>query len=299
MKIIITGASGMLGTHIIKNLASSSHELYGFSDKTSISFKKVEITPLDLKSEEQIEKEIYHIAPDLIIHTAAISSIKEAYENPEAAFSINRDSTRHLAFYGKKYNPNCRTIYISTDLVFSGNEAPYSEDDTPTPLSVYGKSKYAGEKACLSISPLNAVVRVSLMFGLSLINRATFFDTQINSIQKKKPIKLFTDEWRTPISYNNAAKAITKIAMNNKNGIIHLGGTQRVNRYQFGVMIANALGLSHSSIIGVLQEKVPFPEDRPKDVSLDSEKVNEYFPDVINDNLSDEINNQLKNMKNF
>ncbi len=128
-------------------------------------------------------------------------------------------------------------MYVSTDLVFDGEHAPYREDDPPAPLSVYGRSKAHAETA-LQAFPRIAIVRVSLLYGPSLTDRPTVLDRQRQAILAGEPLTLFDDEWRTPLDLPTAARALLAVAESDYTGILHVGGLERLSRLEMGERLA-------------------------------------------------------------
>jgi dTDP-4-dehydrorhamnose reductase len=122
------------------------------------------------------------------------------------------------------------------------------------------------------------VVRTSLLFGPSLIHRPVFFDQQVEALRRGKKCPLFVDEWRTPLSLSAAADAVLQIALSDQTGRLHLGGPDRLSRYEMGQVTARMLGLDGAALTMARQSDVAFPEPRPRDVSLDSTLWRSLFP---------------------
>jgi dTDP-4-dehydrorhamnose reductase len=170
-----------------------------------------------------------------------------------------------------------RLVYVSTDLVFGGENGPYRETDPARPVSIYGETKLAGESPVL-VYDNAAVVRVSLLFGPTLVARPAFFDMQLKSIRNGEPCRLFADEWRTPLSLRTAAQSLITVAESEWCGLLHLGGPERMTRLDMGQRLARALGRQPDMFVSSLQADVPSPEPRPRDVSLHSTRFRELFP---------------------
>src|SRR5207302_4863142 len=114
-----------------------------------------------------------------------------------------------------------RLLFVSTDLVFDGEHAPYREGDRPAPLSVYGRSKAAAEAAVRAV-PRGVVARVSLLFGPTVVGRPSFFDDQVAALRGRRPLTLFEDEWRTPLDYSTAARALLGVLHSDFLGVVHV-----------------------------------------------------------------------------
>jgi dTDP-4-dehydrorhamnose reductase len=297
--ILVTGASGQLGPYVVRRLAADGHRVTAWSSGGGgvrakrwprsegspafhpvgpgrASFFGLPLHPVDLASPEQVATAFREAAPDVVVHLAAISSVSEAYQNPDSAAAVNTVGTQRLAELCAQHGS--RLIYVSTDLVFDGEHAPYREEDAPKPLSVYGATKLAGEAAVLA-TPQGLVLRLSLLFGPSLSGGTTFFDQQVAALRERRPIRLFKDEWRTPLGLPAAADAIAAALGSQHTGRLHLGGPERLSRYEMGCLLAERLGADASVLIATSRAEAP-GEPRPRDTSLDSSRWRELFPEV-------------------
>jgi dTDP-4-dehydrorhamnose reductase len=171
---------------------------------------------------------------------------------------------------------NAHMTLVSTDLVFDGASAPsggFNENHAPQPISVYARSKAAAERATLDAIDLNAVVRVSLLYGYSLSTSRGVIGWMEDCWSKSDPLKLFVDEFRTPIHVADAAYALLQISAQSRAGIWHCGGPARLSRLEFGQAVADALGYDATRIIPCYRDDVQSNPARPEDVSLDSKKI--------------------------
>lgn len=163
-----------------------------------------------------------------------------------------------------------RLVALSTDLVFAGDRPFVSEDAATEPLSVYGRTKRAGERAVLAALPAAAVARLALVAGRGHGPRATSTEQVAAALSAGRTPRLFTDEYRTPIDPESVADAVARLLAGSAAGLFHLGGPERVSRYELGVRVARAFGLSARGIVPALQREHAGPERRAPDVSLDS-----------------------------
>jgi dTDP-4-dehydrorhamnose reductase len=118
------------------------------------------------------------------------------------------------------------------------------------------------------------------MFGPSRCDRPGFFDQQVSSLRERRPITLFSDEWRTPLALHTAARALAAVALGEVVGTLHIGGPERMSRFEMGVRLAQHLGLDPSLIVSSHRAAAGFAEPRPRDVSLDSSRWRGRFPTV-------------------
>lgn len=268
-KWLITGAGGQLGSVLMRLLAQRGSETIGLTSANGPQPDVGSCIRGDLNDAMALREIVRSHRPYIIVHAAAVTSIQVAYEKPDLTQRVNVDATRTLVELATKIG--ARIAFTSTDLVFDGSSAPYRETDSGSPLSVYARSKVEAEKIVLAYDR-GVVVRPALMYGLPTVNRPTTFLQQIESLRTGRPLKLFEDEFRTPIWLEDAADATRIVAASDYHGILHLGGTERLSRLEMGRIMAEALGISSPSIVPSRQSDMQFAEPRPADVSLDSSR---------------------------
>jgi dTDP-4-dehydrorhamnose reductase len=235
----------------------------------------MDLQPVDLTNTDQVVTAFRQAQPGAVLHAGAIASIADCWRDPHRAHQVNTQGSALLAELSSQ--AGARLLLVSTDLVFDGQQGRYRESDTPSPLSVYGRTKAAAEPPILAV-PRGIVVRVSLLFGPSLSGRPSFFDQQATALRERKPVTLFRDEWRTPLSLATAARALVTILRSDYGGVLHLGGPERMSRLEMGQRLAAYLGADPAAIIVAERSSMPAAEPRPRDVSLDSSRWRELFP---------------------
>ncbi len=264
MRLLVTGAGGQLGAYLMRELTGRRDVVawHGSPD-------------VDLADRDATAAAFAAARPDLVIHCAALSSFARCHREPALAEAINVGGTRLLAELAAA--ARARLLFVSTDLVFSGERGGYVEQDAPAPLSVYGRTKALAEEA-VRACPGGLVVRVSLLFGPSFVGRPSFFDEQLAALRERRPCTLFTDEWRTPLSLPTAARALVALAESDAVGVLHLGGPERMSRLEMGQRLAAVVGADASSLVSKRRGEVAAPEPRPRDTSLDSSRWRRLFP---------------------
>ncbi len=269
-KLLITGASGFLGYNVCQ-YAQETWQVYGtyYSHKTNIdnvNFVKVDVTKFD-----ELQTIFYEIKPDAVIHLAAASKPNYCQNNPEIAYKINIIASVNIAKLCAKVNIPC--VFTSTDLVFDGLNSPYKESYPVSPISYYGEQKVKAEQEMLSIYPKTVICRMPLMFGIPSPNAASFIQFFLKTFREGKELSLFTDEYRTPVSGLTAAKGLLLALEKGEGEIIHLGGKERISRYEFGYLMAEIFDFSKELITPCLQKDVLMAAPRSPDTSLDSSKA--------------------------
>ncbi|KMQ51530.1 dTDP-4-dehydrorhamnose reductase [Chitinispirillum alkaliphilum] len=282
-RVLLVGASGFLGQHICYLSLKSDKQIWGTFCTNTPFVKGVHYVKLDLCNPEHMELLISHVLPDTVVFCAAVSSPEVCEKDPGLTDWINRDAPLNTARICAK--ENIRFIFTSSDLVFDGSGAPYRETDPVSPVNAYGRQKAEAEKQILCACPDALVCRMPLMYG-TFSESKNFTSAMIRAIKEKKTVSLFYDEYRTPISAISAADFLLNTPDHIK-GILHLGGKQRISRYDFGVLTAKIFGLDRSFIKPVSQSEITTTARRPADVSLSSEKAYAigFSPGLIEDEL--------------
>ncbi len=268
-KLLVTGASGFLGWHICQ-LAAANWQVYGTSCARSVAIPSTTVLKLDLTDFQQLKAAFQTLQPDAVIHLAAQSSPNLCETQPDASYQMNVTVSCNIAGLCADLGIPCG--FTSSDLVFDGTSAPYRESDRPSPISRYGEQKALAEAGMLERYPATAVCRMPLMFGAVPSHASSFIQSFITTLRAEKELRLFVDEFRTPVSGTTAAQGLL-LALQKVQGMIHLGGRERISRYDFGRLMVDVLQLPTTGLKSCRQQDVPMPAPRPADVSMDSSKA--------------------------
>lgn len=269
-KLLITGASGFLGWNLCRR-ARDRWQIFGTFHRHFVAIPGATVFPLDLTDLDTLTREFKRVQPDAVIHTAALSNANLCETDPTLSSRINVDASVHLAALCRDSGAPC--LFTSTDLVFDGLHAPYSEIAPTAPLSRYGMQKVMAEHGMMRAHPDVTVCRMPLMFGNPGPAASSFIQPMIRALRDGGALTLFTDEFRTPLSGKDAALGLLLLLKESVTGIIHLGGPERVSRFAFGKMLVEAFGFKSANLVPCQQRDVPMAAPRPGDVSLDSSKA--------------------------
>lgn len=269
-KILITGASGFLGYHLLRSAYAKGLEVYGLYNSGVISFEHSTNLQLDLRNYIDMGNVIDDIEPDVVIHAAALTDTNLCQSNKEHSYELNVEVTRNLAGICCDYQ--VPFVFTSTDLVFDGTKGNYTEDDAPNPLMVYGEHKLLAEREVERVYPSALIARCPLMFGALEAGSKNYFSFFIKSLKEGKANKLFYDEYRSVCGAKTVAEGILHLC-EEVSGIVHLAGAERVSRYDFGLAIAEAFGLDKSLLQSCSQKDMQMAAPRPVDVSLNIQKA--------------------------
>ncbi|MCD6460468.1 SDR family oxidoreductase [bacterium] len=280
--ILVTGASGFMGGNLAFYL-SSFCKVSGQFNKNRFYLGRVNPLKMDIAVETDVMDAISSNEFDWAIHLAAVTSPDICEKDREYAKKVNIKGTRHLVNYCNE--KNIPIIYISTDLVFDGAKGYYKETDEPNPISFYGATKLEAEQIVLNGLDENVVCRIALSYGKFFSNTSGgALDKMLYSLYEGYVLNLFTDQFRTPLYSGEFCGAVSKlIAAKTQSGsccgsrIYHLGGSERVSRYDFGKKIVSVFGYKSDLLNPISMDQIKSAAKRGKDCSLNCARAMDEF----------------------
>lgn len=267
-KLLVTGASGFLGWNLCA-IAKPTWQVYGTYFSKAVEVPGVIAVQADLRDFSALKHLFREIQPAGVIHTAALSSPNFCQSHPDESYKINVIAASNLAGLCAEAAIPC--VFTSTDLVFDGLNPPYRETDSVCPVNRYGEQKVMAEQGMWERYPQTAVCRMPLLFGRAE-GATSFIQPFISRLREGKELSLFKDEFRTPVSGHTAALGLL-LALETVERLLHLGGKERISRYEFGRLMAEVLALPQDQLKACRQQDVPMAAPRSPDVSLDSAKA--------------------------
>lgn len=270
MKVLVTGAAGLLGGRLATLLAARGFEVAAVRREAAPP-PGLRVLGLDLTVEAALEAALDEERPDAVVHAAVLSRADECERRPDLASELNARLPGRLAAACRPRG--IRLVGLSTDLVFGGDRAFADERTEPAPLGVYGRTKLEGEEALLSADPSAAVARVALVAGRGHGPRGTASESVAWALGEGRAVRLFADEYRTPVDAESVAGGVALLLERGGAGLFHLGGPERLSRLELGLRVARALGLPSRGIESALQADYQGPDRRPADTSLDSARA--------------------------
>ncbi len=269
-RLLLTGASGFLGFNIGKQ-AKEKYQVLGTVNSNpypvSQGIQQVKLDITDLTALRNLVRESH---PNAIIHTAAISNINTCQQNPTETALLNVKTAIYLAQLAAELS--IPFVFTSTDLVFDGVQGNYTETDAVNPINHYGEQKVKAEEGIRRAYPEAAICRMPLMYGVGGPGSKNFFLPLLAKIKANEKIGLFTDEYRSMLGATSAAAGLL-LALDLFKGTYHLGGNERLTRYNLGLLMAKELQMEEHSITAIKQADVPMAAPRPKDVTLNNQKA--------------------------
>jgi dTDP-4-dehydrorhamnose reductase len=270
MRIVVTGASGLLGGRIVEVLRGDSP-----ADRVVAVVRKGpapagESIRADLAAPDAPAR--VAAAGDVVLHCAALADGDACERDPESAriqnLGVTEGLSRACAAAGTRF------VFVSTDLVFDGEGRHYRPDQEPQPLMVYGREKRAAERAALAAGGAGTcVVRVALVSGRGFGPRLTVTEGLVQRLDARLPVRLYEDEWRSPVDADSVARALRALATRpDLSGVFHLGGPERLTRHELGLRVARAVG-APAELVTAGRREGHRGAPRPRDVSLDSSRA--------------------------
>lgn len=271
-RLLVTGASGFLGWNLCKT-AVTNYDVHGTFKEHMCTMSGVTMHHIDCTDHTALSHLFDVVNPEAVIHTAAAADPNYCQTHPEQSASINIASSVALAkLCAQKAIP---FVYTSSDLVFDGKNAPYQESDPTCPLSLYGEQKAETEKHILAQCSTAIICRMPLMYGDAPAHAKSFIHPMVAALKSGRELKLFTDEFRTPCSAIDASKGLLLAAEKMPRGIYHLGGPQRLSRYDIGSILAQSLRIT-PKITPCRQKDIQMAAPRAADVSMNSTKATNH-----------------------
>ncbi|MFH0788158.1 MAG: NAD(P)-dependent oxidoreductase [Pseudomonadota bacterium] len=268
-RLLLTGASGFLGWNICRQ-APAEWEIYGLTFSHPLSIPGTTIIQTDLRNFKALKNLFKRVRPQAVMHTAAVSDPNFCQLHPEETSAINVRASLQIADLSAEARIPC--LFTSSDLVFDGRHSPYSEADLPVPINRYGEQKVMAEEGMRTRYPEMIICRLPLMFGDSGPVAQSFLQPLLEAIREDREVPCFVDEFRTPVSGKAAARGLF-LALDQAVGIIHLGGRERISRFDFGLLVKKSLESNRVKLIPCRQKDINMPAPRPSDVSLNSNKA--------------------------
>lgn len=281
-KLLITGISGFLGNCFAK-LHLEDWQLTGWYHQRKVTYPGIETQAVNLADSAAVEAAFHKVQADALIHLAAIAQPNACEKHPAFARTINVDATVLLASLCEKRG--IPFLFTSTDLVFDGKHAPYDEQAKTLPVNLYGRHKVAAEQAIQEVCPTACIARCPLMFGIPDAGNS-FLKGWLTALQAGREIFAFEDEYRTAVSGETAVKGLMLLLNQGVSGTWHLGGKERLSRYDFAIKMANVFKLPTALIKASKQADVQMLANRPADVSLDSAKAFDLGYDPLSTELA-------------
>lgn len=279
MRLLITGASGLLGLNMALRCAAAQQV-------TGVARGRLVGVPFDYRQADltdftALPALLDDVQPDAVIHCAALADVDACEKQPDLAQRVNADLPGELARLCAARG--VRLVHLSTDAVFDGTKAGfYSEEDAPNPLSVYARSKLAGERAVLEALPEAIVARVNF-FGWSASGRRSLAEFFFRNLQAGQRVRGFTDVHFCPLFVGDLSDLLLSMLDKGLRGLYHVVGSQALSKYDFGVALAQQFGFDPGLIEPVSVERAGLAARRSHNLRLSVHKLSTDLGQVVPD----------------
>jgi len=272
MRLLITGASGLLGLNLSLLAQDLGYDVVGFVNTHPLRDVPFEVRLVDLLDISAAEKVFEESQPDAIIHCAALADVGKAERNPSLAQRLNVDVPGMIA--QRAFEWGIQLIHISTDAIFDGKGGGYRETDEPNPLSVYARSKLAGEWIIQESNPDALIARV-VFYGWSLSGSRSLSEFFYNHLKDGHPVKGFVDTFFSPLYVEDLGEILLEMLEKELKGIYHVVSPESLSKYDFGVKIAQKFGYDPALIEPVKMREIKREAPRSLNLTLNPDKLQE------------------------
>ena len=280
MRILITGASGLLGASLTLH-AASQHQVIASGRSHVVRGKGIEWWPCQLTAETQAENLVLNARPDAIFHCAAWTDVDGCEKEPQKAWALHVVATQRLARSACEIG--ARFFAISTDSVFDGRAGNYHENSAPAPLNVYARTKWQGELATLENCVDAVIVRTSI-YGWNAQEKLSLSEWILGRLERGEGFTGFADVRFCPLRADDLARALLDLLAIEARGILHLAGGQGCSKFDFACAIAREFGLNANLIHRGNLTDAALQAPRPLDTTLCCDRACELLgydlPDV-------------------
>lgn len=267
--VLVTGGSGALGWTLVQKLRGRCRVVATYFTHP-FELEGAEARRLDLNRDGAADRLVQAEKPDCVIHTASLTKADYCEKHVAEAQRVNVRRTEEIAKAAQRVG--ARLVYVSTDLVFDGTRGQYREPDTPEPLSVYGRTKLEAETLAARWCKDTIILRSALIYGWGSEWNPTFLEWLHGQLSDGKEIRLFSDQYRSPVYIEDLGEAIERVMLSGPVGLFHLGGRTRMDRFMFGRKVCEVFGFPEELLVPTRMDEHPYVAPRPLDCSLDSSK---------------------------
>lgn len=276
MKILITGANGLLGQKLVALILNQgNHELIATArgaNRLPFDQQKYTYTPLDITDQAQVNSVIAEHQPDVVIHTAAMTNVDQCESEREGCWDLNVNAVQYIAEACEAHN--AFLLHLSTDFIFDGEDGPYDEEAQANPISYYGESKLAAEHIITQSKLDWAIARTVLVYGIAHdMSRTNIVLWVKKSLEEGKEIKVVDDQLRSPTLAEDLAQGCLLIAEQKAKGIFNISGSDLLTPYEMAIKTAQFFNLSTSSMQKADSSTFTQPAKRPPKTGLLIEKA--------------------------
>ena len=272
-RLLITGGSGLLALNWACALRNTWDVTLG-THRHSVDLADVSVTPMTLDDPALLRAQFEKISPDLVVHTAGLTSVDRCELFPALAHQANIEIAENVAMAAAMHD--AALVHVSTDHLFSGRQSFCNEAALPEPVNYYARTKALAEKIVMQVNPAALIVRTNF-FGWGHASRQSFTDWLIYNLRAGKKLILFENIYFTPILADTLALAAHELVEKGVSGVFNLVGDQRLSKYEFALLLADHFFISESLLLPHSFDGSELAAARPHDMSLDNSKARQVL----------------------
>lgn len=250
MRAVVTGASGLVGSRLVRVLESKGHIV--------VKWSRADVELSDAKS---VEAALARAAADVVFNPASMTEVDKCEADKPRAFRDNVLAAANLAIATQA--AGVHLVHVSTDYVFDGNAGPYREEDTPNPRGVYAKTKRMGEIVIEELGGSFAICRTAVVYGWPQATRPNFGAWLYSALAAGNEVKLFADQFVSPSLADNVAEMLVEVGERRLAGIWNIAGAEVVSRVELGKIFCEVMDLDASKIVPTKLADMKLASPRP------------------------------------
>lgn len=267
MRVVVLGASGLLGSSLVPYLRACGHEVLGVARKAGADERA------DLTDPDRVGAVLGMLEPEVVVNLAALTNVDECERNPQHSYLMNVRIVENLTAWIHASGKSCHLVQVSTDHVYDG-KGPHVEDDI-TLTNYYAFSKYAGELAAAAVS--STVLRTNFFGPNQCPGRMTLSDWLVQSLVRRDPITVYEDVRFSPLSLQHLVELMECVLIKRCQGVFNLGSKEGMSKADFAFAVALALELPTRSMKRGRSDMVTSGAYRPKDMRMNSHRFEAAF----------------------
>ena len=268
MKILVTGAHGLLGRSLLRERVAAELIGCGRGADPVGSGAYYQIDLLDVPAVGQLLGEI---RPDWVVHTAAMTNVDRCETDRTEARSANLEVVESLVAACAESDSGL--VQLSTDYVFDGADGPYGEEDEPCPLSHYGELKLMSESLVLGSGIKGCVLRTLWLYGYRPEARPNLVTWPLAALARGEDLRMVDDQWGNPTFVGDVVRALLTLCERRVTGLFHLGGADLMTRYELVCQLARSFGLNAGAVKSMSTVQADQKARRPMRSGLRSDRI--------------------------
>jgi dTDP-4-dehydrorhamnose reductase len=271
MRVLVTGANGLLGSRLVALLGARGHSVSALGRGARRGDGPEAYTSVDLTEESAVSAALTAARPEVVVNAGSMTDVDRCESAALEAFRVNGVAPGTIARLTRALGAHL--VHVSTDYVFDGEAGPYTEDAVPNPRGVYALTKHIGEQAVRALSDSWAIARTAVVYGWPPAGRPNFGAWLIQELRSGRPVRLFRDQYISPSLAESVAEQVAEVAERRLSGVWNVCGADVVNRVQFGEALCAEFGLSTETIVPTLLAEAKLKSPRPVRSGLRSDKA--------------------------